>query len=90
MFAVGSQLEAPGCFGFQIQLFHDTSDLVAADLMILSLQLFNDPAGTITAPGFFKYLFDSLAKKAAAFFKISRSIKRRLFSFLRKGVYFLF
>jgi hypothetical protein len=32
--------------------------------------------------------FDSLAKKAAAFFKISRSIKRRLFSFLRPGLWF--
>ncbi|MGD9189111.1 MAG: hypothetical protein PVI89_12900, partial [Desulfobacteraceae bacterium] len=32
-------------------------------------------------PDKIKSYFDSLAKKAAAFFKISRSIKRRLFSF---------
>jgi hypothetical protein len=112
----------------------DTPYLIAANLTAFSFQFLNDPAGTITAPGYFEYLldfafqlcftrpviiqllaqiiikaapahphnrtqdgygkglhllpdkieshFDSLAKKAAAYFKISRSIKRRLFSFL--------
>jgi hypothetical protein len=127
-------VKALGCYGLQIQLSHDTSHLIAANLTAFSLQLFNNPAGTITAPGYFEYLFDSafqlcftrpviirvsaqiiikaapanphnrtqygygkglhllpdkieshfdsLAKKAAAFFNISRSIKRRLFSIL--------